>query len=341
MKTDLYPPRKITLGSPRYVSRLLGSSIIAAALLAASPVLAQKVPIITGASGWLFPGWESLKDFDQNGINSSADLISDASKALAARDIRLITIIAPLKARFHGDKLPENVQMSEAVMKQYDFIIDALKSRGVATVDLRPAISSVQQGKQTAFYRADYHWTAWSSEAAADAVAASIKDSGIKLAGAAGSGDKLGEWMTQRHYGDLAERFLSPDDKKKVGPELFTVRAAAAGQGNSLLGQEGPAPVHVVGNSFVQPYLGFPQKLSNDLDRQVSLTWNPGNVGPWVSFLQYVESPAFQKNPPQFVVWFFNEGAFHSTPDNVEQWDSSSLMSPQQWRSRLDAALRR
>lgn len=336
MKTDLHPPRKTM---HQMFSLMVAACVVAP--FAVSSAFAQKVPIIHGTSGWLFPGWESLQDFDQNGIETSAGLISDASKALATRNIHLITIIAPLKARFHGDRLPAGMKISDTVEKQYDFILDSLKSQGVSTVDLRPAISSVQQGKQTSFYRADYHWTAWSAEAAADAVAAQIKASGIKLTGTAGSGDKLGEWMTQRHYGDLAERFLSPDEKKQVGPELFTVRAAAKAQNDSLLGQDGAAPIHVVGNSFVQPYLGFPQKLSNDIDRPVSLTWNPGNVGPWVSFLQYVESAAFQKNPPQFVVWLFNEGAFHSTPDNSEQWDSSSLMSPQQWRSRLDASVGR
>lgn len=340
MKTNLHPPRKTVGPTHRQMFALMVAAAVATPL-AITPAFAQKVPIIHGTSGWLFPGWESLQDFNQSGIETSAGLISDASKALAARNIRLITIVAPLKARFYGDKLPEGVKLSDAVAQQYDFILDSLKSQGVATVDLRPALSSVQKGKQTSFYRADYHWTAWSAEAAADAVAAQIKASGVTLAGAAGTGDKLGEWMTQRHYGDLAERFLSPDEKKQVGPELFTVRAAAPATNDSLLAPEGAAPIHVVGNSFVQPYLGFPQKLSNDVDRPVSLTWNPGNVGPWLSFLQYVESPAFKKNPPQFVIWLFNEGAFHSPPDNSEQWDSSSLMSPQQWRARLEAAVGR
>ena len=45
---------------------------------------------------------------------------------------------------------------------------------------------------------------------------------------------------------------------------------------------------------MVQPYLGFPQKLSNAIDNPVGLTWTFGNVGPWKTLLNYLESPAFK-----------------------------------------------
>ncbi|MGQ3675469.1 alginate O-acetyltransferase AlgX-related protein [Xanthobacter sp. TB0139] len=335
MKTGL-PHKPITR---RHMLGALGAGALAMSLSlpGATPAMAQGESIIHGKNGWLFPGWESLTTSDQAGIEAAAALIGDTSKALAARNIRLITIVAPLKARFHRDKLPDDAQISDAVEPQYNTIMAALKQQGVDVVDMRPPLKSVQIGKQTSFYRADYHWTAWAAEAAADAVASDIRISGVTLAGENGTGDKLGDWMTQRHYGDLAERFLTPDARKKVGPELFTVRVAPQQQAGLL--DTAPAPVHVVGNSFVQPYLGFPQKLSSDIDRPVSLTWNPGNVGPWLTFLQYVESPGFKQNPPQFIVWLFNEGAFHSLPDNAEQWDSSSLMSAQNWRQRMQAAI--
>jgi len=246
--------------------------------------------------------------------------------------------VVPLKASFYTDKLPDGNRISAEVAGQYDYILAELKKAGLDTVDLRPALKSVQTGKQVIFYRADYHWSAWSAEAAADAVAQAIKASGVKLAGAPGSGDKLGQWVTQRHLGDLAERFLTPDQQKKVGPDLYTVRVQAEAKGGLV--DTPAAPVHVVGNSFVQPYLGFPQKLSNALDRPVALTWNPGNVGPWVTFLQFAGAPDFARNPPQVVVWQFNEGPFHSSPEATDQWDASSIMTSQQFRERMEAAVR-
>lgn len=309
------------------------------ALGAAAPAAAQGTSIIMGKDGWLFPGWESLTVLDRQGIEANVSLIGDAKAALAARGITLITLVVPLKATLHKDKLPDSTAISADVAGQYDFILDQMKRAGIDTVDLRPVLKSVQTGRQTAFFRADYHWTAWSAEAAADAVAAVIKAKVPKLTGSPGSGDKIGDWVTQRVVGDLAQRFLSPDQQKQIGPDLYTVRAAAPAKGGLV--DAGRAPVQVVGNSFVQPYLGFPQKLSSDIDRPVSLTWNPGNVGPWVTFLQYVSSPDFAKAPPQAIVWLFNEGPFHSGPQAADQWDAASLMSPQTWRDRMLAAVRK
>lgn len=314
----------------------LAGVALACAAATATPAGAQT--IIMGKDGWLFPGWESITVLDRAGIDANIGLMKEAKTALAGRGIILMTLVVPLKANFYKDKLPDGTTVSADVSGQYDFILAQLAKAGIDTVDLRPALKSVQTGRQTSFYRADYHWTAWASEAAADTVAKAIKALVPKLAGAPG-GDKLGEWVTQRHLGDLAERFLTPDQQKQVGPDLYTVRTPAPAK--SSLVDSAPAPVHIVGNSFVQPYLGFPQKLSNALDRPVSLTWNPGNVGPWVTFLQYAGSPDFAKAPPQVIVWLFNEGPFHSGPQATDQWDSASIMSPQTWRDRMLAALRR
>lgn len=315
---------------------------VAASLLAASltvlPVQAQTT-IIFGKGGWLFPGWESLTVMDRHGIDNVVSLLADTKVTLASRNVALMVMVVPLKATYYADKLPDGVAISPDVAGQYNYILGRLQQAGIDTVDLRPALKSVQSGKQTPFFRADYHWTAWAAEAAADTMAQAIKARFPRLGGAPGTGDKLGQWVTQRHLGDLAERFLTPEQQRQVGPDLYTVRVAAQG-GGGLLGA-GPAPVHVVGNSFVQPYLGFPQKLSNGIDRPVSLTWNPGNVGPWATFLQYVNSPDFAKAPPQVIIWQFNEGPFHSAPDSADQWDSASLMPPQVWLDRMRSAIRR
>ncbi len=299
---------------------------------------AQDNVVIMGKGGWLFPGWESLTDADRSGVAGTLALVRDAGERLNARSIKLLVLLVPLKANFYVDRLPEGTGIAPDVAARYDAILSQFKASGIDTVDLRPALKGVEQGKQTAFYRADYHWTAWSAEAAADEVAKAIKAS-VHLSGRPGTGDVLGPWITQRNMGDLAQRFLSPEQQKQVGPDLYTVRTPPETKKGLL--DAPPAPVHVVGNSFVQPYLGFPQRLSNDLDRPVSLTWNPGNVGPWFTFLQYVTSPDFARQPPQVIVWQFNEGAFHSGPDSTAQWDTPSIMPPQVWRDRMSAAIGR
>ena len=96
----------------------------------------------------------------------------------------------------------------------------------------------------------------------------------------------------------------------------------------------------VVGNSFVQPYFGFSQRLSNKIDRAVSLKWNPGDIGPWATLLQYLKSAEFTGNPPQFVVWQFNEAQLQNGPDAVGEWAAQSIISPADWTARLQDALR-
>ena len=76
------------------------------------------------------------------------------------------------------------------------------------------------------------------------------------MAGKPGTGLPLGSVFNERRYGDLAELFLSPEQRKQAGRETFTVRRQAENQ--SLL-DDAPAPVHVTGHSMVQPYFGFPQ----------------------------------------------------------------------------------
>lgn len=316
---------------------LAAAALLAGAAVPGLPARAADGPIIImGKGGWLFPGWESLTTSDTAGVQKVVALIKDTKDRLAARNILLVPLVVPLKASFYPDKLPDGTSVSADVKARYDFILAQLKQSGLEAIDLRPALKSVETGKQTIFFRADYHWTAWSAEAAAGAVAQVIKGS-VKLSGAPGTGDKLGEWVTQRNLGDLAQRFLSPDQQKAVGPDLYTVRVPPEDKKGLL--DAAPAPVHVVGNSFVQPYLGFPQKLSNALDRPVSLTWNVGNIGPWFTFLQYVGSPGFAKQPPQVIVWQFNEGQFHSGPDATGQWDAPSIIAPQLWRDRMTAAI--
>jgi alginate O-acetyltransferase complex protein AlgJ len=227
--------------------------------------------------------------------------------------------------------------MSEEIRKRYDVLLTELRSSGVTAIDVRDAFKTVIAGKQEVFYRADFHWTTFAAEASADQVAALILSSG-PLPGKPGTGMKLGDWINDRHLGDLAANFLSPERKRAIGPEAYVIRQAPKADAGLL--DNDSAPVAVVGNSFVQPYFGFSQRLSNKIDRPVSLKWNPGDVGPWATLLQYLKSPEFTVSPPQFVVWQFNEAQLQNGPDAVGEWAVPSIISPAEWNSRVQESLR-
>jgi alginate O-acetyltransferase complex protein AlgJ len=319
-----------------FARRLPLSSLIAAALLSLSGNAAQAASaVISGKDGWLFPAWESLSKVDNAGTTRSIGLIKDVQQQLARKQIALVVLVVPMKAPFYAQRLPADQPLSPAVAQRYDQLQSAMTSAGLTTLNIKPILQRTEQGQQTAFYRADYHWTAWSAENTADATAKLINER-YRLQGQPGGGAVLGEWFDKRAFGDLASNFLPAIKRKAIGRDIYTVRHQVE---KDLLIDDAPAPVHVIGNSFVQPYLGFTQKLSNALDRPVTLTWNPGDVGPWATLLQYLESPDFAGHKPQVIVWQFNEGQFNLGPDASANWNAKGVTSLSQWHQRIKQAL--
>jgi alginate O-acetyltransferase complex protein AlgJ len=320
------------------VHRPLANLIAAAAVFAATAtVCLARDAVLEGKQNWLFAGWENLTTAKPAAEKSSIALIAEAGRLLAKKNVRLVVLIVPLKPRYYETLLPDGVVMSDEIRKRYDVLLTGLRAGGVTAIDVRDAFKTVVAGKQEVFYRADFHWTTFAAEASADQLAELILSTG-PLPGKAGTGMKLGEWINDRHLGDLAANFLSPERKRAIGPEAYVIRQAPKA-GAGLLDSD-PAPVAVVGNSFVQPYFGFSQRLSNKIDRPVSLKWNPGDIGPWATLLQYLKSPEFASSPPQFLVWQFNEAQLQNGPDAVGEWAPQSIISPAEWNARMMEALR-
>ena len=318
----------------RHVVRMV---VFVSTLLGVTSAALSQSAVIEGKDAWLFPGWESHDQVDQAGIARSIDLIRNVKIRLEARKIGLVVVVAPMKAPFYQDRLNDNQKLSKSVIARYVDLITALSQAQVPTVDLVGTLKMALKEKQSAFFRADYHWTAWAAEASANATAEVIQRR-WKLRGKPGDGLSLGEWTNERRFGDLAANFMNDDQRNRIGREVFTVRRPTPETAKSLT-DDTDTPVHVIGNSFVQPYLGFPQALSHALDRKVSLSWNPGNVGPWATFLQYIDSHDFKANPPQVIVWQFNEAQMHQGPDAKGQWEPKTTMDSEQWLARVQTAI--
>lgn len=309
-------------------------AVLASLMLCAA---ARAAPlVIEGQDGWLFPGWEHSDKVDHAALTANIKLLQDTQQLLAARNINLLVMVVPAKAAFYRQRLPSSVKLAPDVEGRYADVLNQMHKAGINTFDDRAILQGVEQGKQTAFYRADYHWTAWAAEASASAAAQLIAKN-WPLAASSSPGSALGEWTNERRYGDLATNFTTPEERKRIGRDTYTVRKAADAGGALLEGA--PAQVHVVGNSFVQPYLGFTQKLSHELGQPVSLTWNPGHIGPWKTMLDAVEGQEFAQSKPKLIVWQFNEAQLENSPDSAASWDAKSVMANATWRSRLSAAL--
>lgn len=289
-----------------------------------------------GQDNYIFAAWDSLSTPDWKGIDATVARVAQVSQLLAAKGVALVVPVLPDKMRIYEEKLPADKPMSPEMRQRYAGILSRLQTAGVATFDDDKLLMALKAAGQPVYYRTDQHWAQPAADATAQATADLIRQKVPNLAGQPGTGMALGPLINERRYGDLADRFLSPEQRRTVGREIYSVRRA--GDGESLLA-DAPAPVHVTGNSMVQPYFGFPQKLSNVLDRPVSVNWKPGDVGFWRVLLEYVESNAFRQQKPQALVWQLFEPNFHLGPDARGLWDSASVVSAEEWQRRIQAAL--
>ncbi len=311
--------------------------VCATFLFASTPARTEDL-VIKGQDGWLFPVWESLTDASKPRIDANLVIIGAVRKHLAEKNIQLLTLVVPMKASFYPDRMPPTKPISAEVMNRYAYVMAGLCAAGIRTVNVANVLRAQEKDGQHAFFRTDYHWTAQAAEASAVATAEQIRQQ-VHFDKEPAGGSELGEWVNTRLYGDLAVRYMSAEQRVLLKRDVFRVREQPK-QSMSLLDDD-LAEVHVVGNSFVQPYLGFPQKLSETLNRPVSLTWKFGNVGPWATMLQYLESDEFLQNKPKVILWQLNEPRMHSGPDAVNVWDTESLMKAEVWLSRVVAAISR
>ncbi len=292
--------------------------------------------IIEGDSGWLFPGWERTDQYNSARTESNIKLISETKALLATKNIQLLVMVVPAKTPFYPERIPTYVTISSQIKSRYQDIMNLLSANGVTTFDDLQVLRTLENAGSSAFYRADYHWTTLAAEASADASAKTIR-AYWTLPTSSESGDTLGEWTNERRYGDLAMNFMSPQDRKRIGRDVYTVRKLKDAATGSLLDNT-PAKIQIIGNSFIQPYLGYPQKLSNALNQPVTVTWNPGNIGPWKTFIEAAENPEFKQR--QIVVWQFNEAQLEFPPDTNNIWDAKGIMSVSEWKNKVGAALK-
>ena len=172
--------------------------------------------ILKGKDGWLFPGWGSLTQVDRAGIAESTRLISEARNLLAARGVKLQVLLLPDKVRFYPDKMPDGKAMSADVQGRYKQVLQALQAAGIPSFDDEAVLRTVRDSGKDVFYRTDQHWTQAAADATAEATARMVQAEVPQLAGSAGSGLALGDTVTERRYGDLAELFLTAEERKQV-----------------------------------------------------------------------------------------------------------------------------
>lgn len=295
---------------------------------------AHSATVIEGKNGWLFAGWESLDTYKKAAVHQNLALIAEIHQEMKRHHIDLVMLVVPNKAVLYQEYLPDGMHVSPAVENAYTDVIQQLQQNGITTFDVNAVLSQLKK-TQHVFFRTDYHWTAFAAEDAAQATADTIKQH-LTVPASTAQGDQLGEWSNARYYGDFSTHFLSEKDKKRLGKEVYSVRKPVTNNVMSLLDDE-PAHIEVVGNSFVQPYFGFPQKLSNALNQPVALTWHSGEQSSWKTFLNALQKSDLKER--RIIVWAWTFDRLSADANSADAWSSDSLMTPETWKKAVITTL--
>jgi alginate O-acetyltransferase complex protein AlgJ len=127
-----------------------------------------------GREGWLF-SVEELQYFSDSLSfqNARLKILTQASAALQASEVRLVIALIPDKARMNERQLT-NGSYPGWYRDRYSEIIKNLRANNVTVVDLQPALTS--DGASAPFYyRTDTHWNQAGAQRAAISIAKQVK----------------------------------------------------------------------------------------------------------------------------------------------------------------------
>ncbi len=261
---------------------------------------------VVGEDGWFYTAeeFETPKDFDKN-IADNLAYIANVKQQLTAKNIALLLVIIPAKARVY----PEHLGLKKMPDQRQGLYSRILRhSRAGGNPEIIDGLSVLQTAKKLSpvFMRTDTHWTPEGAEAMAAAVAEQAKLSLPSATFQTTNGDK------PKHYsGDLA-KFSQTEKLKSLFPELAETRreytTANASEGD-LFG-EAAIPVALVGTSYsAMSEWNFTGFLQQALQADVMNVADEGGgpVAPMRKFLKEV----LPQNPDlKLVIWEFPERFF-------------------------------
>lgn len=255
-----------------------------------------------GCNDWLFLT-EELRPWPEAELHQAARIaaLRRIADSLAQRDIRLLIVTVPDKARIYRNEhcgIPWSAQ-SQARYAQFR---SALEQAGLRFLDLQEALEAAKQ-TAPAYYRTDTHWNQHGTAAAAAAIAPLVREEGIEPAErfnttleaqeTNGPGDLL-RLMSLDHVPDWLRP--APDRQHKA-----TTEAAESSSSGGLLDEAPVPPVALIGSSY-SVNANFHGYLQEALGVTVTNFAEAGG-GFFRAADSYFSSLAFQETPPRLVIW--------------------------------------
>lgn len=259
--------------------------------------------VVVGHDGWLFTA-EEFQTSRAAAATYKAHLgyITETSKVLKDKDIKLAIALVPAKARLHQAEAGRHGWPAEKAAVYQD-TVNALTTQGIDVVDLVPVLGA----NKGSFLKTDTHWSPDGARLAAKSIAAHIKKtcSGCLTPPVTFTSTVGAESV---HDGDLLRYLPVKNDIRQTLLQdkvtaVTTESQRAEATGDSLFGDE-DIPVVLVGTSYsANPLFNFAGFLRESLHADVLNAADEG-LGPFVTMNKWRDS-ALQRDAslPKVVIW--------------------------------------
>ncbi|MFZ6847235.1 alginate O-acetyltransferase AlgX-related protein [Undibacterium sp. RuRC25W] len=258
--------------------------------------------VTAGCTGWFFLT-EELTTFDggSQNANARAYMVEQVAKQLQQRGVKLVMAVIPDKTRIEQEHLC-GVHRPAAFAARAENWMTALRTNQVEVIDLQAPLAAT---KGERYYRTDSHWNELGADAAAVSVAKRLQDlqyadktdlqpapGAIKTATA----ERLGDLF---HVSNLEG--LPSALRPAVEQVASSTVAPVVNKSDDLFGDGGLPSVVLVGTSFSLRG-NFVPFMSQHLGMPVANLAKDGGDFDGAA-MTYLQSKAFQQEPPKVVIW--------------------------------------
>jgi len=279
-----------------------------------------------GCGNWLFLTDELVLHPDR-AANAArrVKMVAEVAAFLKTRNVRLTVVPVPDKSRVETAELC-GVDRPMAINDRLAEFSAQLQQAGIAVADIEKPIEAVSGER---YYRTDTHWNEKGAKAAAEAIAAALRQSGAAPTQKAEF--RVTTDAPHERVGDLI-RLAGLDQvrwplRPRGDEETVTVIEQTAAANVGLL-DETPAPeIAVIGTSFSRR-ANFVQFLSLALTAPVENAAQDGG-GVTNAAMAYFAKPEFAKTPPRTIVWEIPERMIEEPVAAADEQWAATLGEPQ------------